>query len=192
MLVLPAAPTPHHSRSAAPCPPATRWSSVAVALLLAACAHSPQAAVPAPGLQGGPALWEPATASCDQEPTARPALERIGRELQPQGMALQATCTAGGGWVVQVQVLDGTKAHKVVRGPLADGQAVDMGTPSGAVLSGAAAGASGFSPDVLHNRQWLRTLMARHQFDNLPDAWWHFAQRGAPPAQPADTDLAAR
>jgi D-alanyl-D-alanine dipeptidase len=99
-------------------------------------------------------------------------------------MALQATCNAAsGGWVVQVQVVDGTKAHKVVHGPLADGQAVDMGTP---------AGASGFSPDVLHNRQWLRALMARHQFDNLPDAWWHFAQRGVPPAQAADTDLAAR
>ena len=108
-------------------------------------------------------------------------------------MALQATCnTASGGWVVQVQVVDGTKAHKVVRGPLADGQAVDMGTPAGAARSEAAAGASGFSPDVLHNRQWLRALMARHQFDNLPDAWWHFAQRGVPPAQAADTDLAAR
>jgi len=45
---------------------------------------------------------------------------------------------------------------------------------------------------VLHNRQWLRALMARHQFNNLPDAWWHFAQRGVPPAQAADTDLAAR
>ncbi len=139
-------------------------------------------------------LWEPAaTAPCDREPAARPALERIGRELQSQGMALQATCnTTSGGWVVQVQVVDGSKAHKVVRGPLADGQAVDMGTPVGAARSEAAAGASGFSPDVLHNRQWLRALMARHQFDNLPDAWWHFAQRGVPPAQAADTDLAAR
>jgi len=51
-----------------------------------------------------------------------------------------------------------------------------MGTPAGAARSEAAAGATGFSPDVLHNRQWLRALMARHQFDNLPDAWWHFAQ----------------
>ena len=108
-------------------------------------------------------------------------------------MALQANCNAAsGGWVVQVQVVDGTKAHKVVRGPLADGQAVDMGTPAGAARSEAAAGVTGFSPDVLHNRQWLRALMARHQFDNLPDAWWHFAQRGLPPVQAADTDLAAR
>ncbi len=194
MPVLPTTSQPRRLNPSVALPPATRWSSVAMALLLAACVHSPQAAVPSPGLQGGPTLWEHAAiAPCDRAPTARPALERIGRELQSQGIALQATCNAAsGGWVVHVRVVDGTKAHKVVRGPLADGQAVDMGTPAGAARSEAAAGASGFSPDVLHNRQWLRELMARHQFDNLPDAWWHFAQRGVPPAQAADTDLAAR
>ena len=194
MLALPTTPTPRRLNSTAAIPPATCWSSVAVALLLSACAHSPQAAVPTPGLQSGAMPWgQTAISPCDKEPTAKPALERIGRELHSQGMALQANCNAAsGGWVVQVQVVDGTKAHKVVRGPLADGQAVDMGTPAGAVRSEAAAGATGFSPDVLHNRQWLRALMARHQFDNLPDAWWHFAQRGLPPAQAEDTALAAR
>ena len=194
MLALPTTLTPRRLNHTAAMPSATRYSSVAVALLLSACVHSPQAAVPAPGLQSGAMAWEPTAISpCDKEPTAKPALERIGRELQSLGMALQATCNAAtGGWVVQVQVVDGTKAHKVVRGPLADGQAVDMGTPAGAARSKAAAGATGFSPDVHHNRQWLRALMARHQFDNLPDAWWHFAQRGLPPAQAADTDLAAR
>ena len=194
MLASHTTPTPRRLNPTAAKPPATRWSSVAVALLLSACVHSPQAAVPTPGLQSGVMPWgQTAISPCDKEPTAKSALERIGRELQSQGMALQATCNAAsGGWVVQVQVVDGTKAHKVVRGPLADGQAVDMGTPAGAARSEAATGASGFSPDVLHNRQWLRALMARHQFDNLPDAWWHFAQRGLPPAQAADTDLAAR
>ena len=194
MLAFPTTPTPHRLNPTAAMPLATRWSSVAAALLLSACAHSPQAAVPTPGLQSGAMPWgQTAISPCDKEPTAKPALERIGRELQSQGMALQATCNAAsGGWVVQVQVVDGTKAHKVVRGPLADGQAVDMGTPAGAARAEAAAGATGFSPDVLHNRQWLRALMARHQFDNLPDAWWHFAQRGMPPTQAADTDLAAR
>ena len=194
MLAFPTTPTPHRLNPTAAMPLATRWSSVAVALLLSACAHNPQAAVPTPGLQSGAMPWgQTAISPCDKEPTAKPALERIGRELQSQGMALQATCNAAsGGWVVQVQVVDGTKAHKVVRGPLADGQAVDMGTPAGAARAEAAAGATGFSPDVLHNRQWLRALMARHQFDNLPDAWWHFAQRGLPPAQAAETDLAAR
>lgn len=109
-------------------------------------------------------------------------------------MALKATCqAASGGWVMQVRVTDGAKASKVVRGPLADGHDVDMGTPAGVRLAGApAAAAQGFSPDVQHNRQWLHALMARHQFDNLPDAWWHFAQRGVVPSQAAETDLAVR
>ena len=189
MMALPTTPTPRCLNSAAAMPPATRWSSVAAALLLSACAHSPQAAVPTPGLQSGAMPWgQTAISPCDKEPTAKPALERIGRELQSQGMALQANCNAAsGGWVVQVRVVDGTKAHKVVRGPLADGQAVDMGTPAGAVRSEAAAGATGFSPDVLHNRQWLRALMARHQFDNLQNAWWHFAHQAA--TQPAVTEV---
>ena len=159
MLALPTTPTPRRLNPTAAMPPATRWSSVAVALLLSACVHSPQAAVPTPGLQSGVMPWEQAAISpCDKEPTAKPALERIGRELQSQGMALQATCNAAsGGWVVQVQVVDGTKAHKVVRGPLADGQAVDMGTPAGAARSEAAAGATGLSPASGCVRSWRAT-----------------------------------
>ena len=198
MLALHTTPTPRRLNPIAAMPPATRWSSVAVALLLSACEHSPQAAVPTPGLQSGVMPWEQTAISpCDKEPTARPALERIGRELQSQGMALEATCNAArGGWVVQVQVVDGVRATKTVRGPLADGQAVDMGTPAGVGRANAALEARGFSPDVEHNRQWLRALMARHQFVNLPDAWWHFAQRGAGspggPEAGGETDLAAR
>ncbi|PJI96255.1 D-alanyl-D-alanine dipeptidase [Acidovorax sp. 69] len=176
------------------CPASTRWWSVAAALLLAACAHSPQAAVPPDG--AGTAVVVGASASalaCQEAPRVRPSLQRIAHELQAQGMVLQASCkAASGGWMVQVRVVDGVKARKVVRGPLADGGDVDMGTPSGVVLAGAPTGADGFSPDVQHNRQWLRALMARHQFDNLPDAWWHFAQPGVSPAQAADTDLAVR
>ena len=108
-------------------------------------------------------------------------------------MALTASChAASGAWVVQVRVVDGMKASKVVRGPLADGHDVDMGTPAGVQLAGAERGAEGFSPDVQHNRDWLRDLMARHQFDNPPNAWWHFAQRGGVPAALAETDIAAR
>ena len=198
MMAWPTTPTSRRLNPAAAMPPATRWSCVAVALLLSACAHSPQAAVPTPGLQSGAMPREQTAISpCDKEPTAKPALERIGRELQSQGMALQANCNAAsGGWVVQVQVVDGVRATKTVRGPLADGQAVDMGTPAGVGRANAALEARGFSPDVEHNRQWLRALMARHQFVNLPDAWWHFAQRGAGspggPEAGGETDLAAR
>lgn len=176
----------------------TRWSAVVTAVLLAACVHSPQAAVPAAtesvalGAASGTAS---AGSACRETQATRAALQGITQELQTQGLGFRATCKVGAqrsGWVVQVRVVDGMKASKVVRGPLADGHDVDMGTPPGVELAGAQPGAQGFSPDVQHNRDWLRSLMARHQFDNLPDAWWHFAQRGAAPAVSAETDLAAR
>lgn len=178
-----------------------RWPSAVAALALAACVHSPLAAVPEGSDAGRAAATSEAIsfepAACRETPQARAALEGIARELEAQGLALRAACHAGsgrGGWVVQVRVVDGLKASRVVRGPLADGHDVDMGTPAGVALAAAQPGQQNFSPDVQYNRQWLRQLMARHQFDNLPDAWWHFARRSAAP-QPhpeAETDLAAR
>ncbi|WP_255593417.1 M15 family metallopeptidase [Acidovorax sp. sic0104] len=175
----------------------TRWSSVATAVLLAACVHSPQAAVQttAEPLVSKTAAAEAPARGCAETPASRSALQGIAQELKAQGLAFRASCQvvqSRSGWVVQVRVVDGMKASQVVRGPLADGHDVDMGTPPGVELAGAQLGAQGFSPDVQHNRDWLRGLMARHQFDNLPTAWWHFAQRGASPASASDTDLAAR
>lgn len=192
--------TLRHPGRPAPWPRAAGCAGGIAALWLAACVHQPQAAVPAAGAigAGDPALAAsagPQRVLCGDDPATRTGLKRIAHELQTQGLTLQATCQApGGGWVVQVLVVDGMKARQVVRGPLADGQAVDMGTPSGSVQTGASASAPGYSPDVVHNRQWLHALMARHQFDNLPDAWWHFAQRqGEPAPGPADSaDLAVR
>ena len=199
-----ATPSSHHSLIAliARAPSAlisTRWSSVAVALVLAACAQGPQAAVQtyAGALSGESAgVASHNAVGCDSESSARVALKNVDAHLQAHGMALTATCPPNmNGWQVQVRVIDGLKASKVVRGPLADGQDVDMGTPAGVALTGASGDARGFSPDVQHNRAWLAALMARHRFDNLPDAWWHFAQRGpvAPGAvDAAHTDVAAR
>ncbi len=172
-----------------PAPAAPRWSSLVCAVLLAACGGSPHAAVS----QSQTVLSHAApVASCDAAGAARAALQRVADELREHGLELQASCAGTEpGWVVQVLVVDGLKASKIVRGPLADGQGVDMGTPAGVNQAGAGAAASGFSPDVQFNRHWLRATMARHQFDNAADAWWRFAQRGG--ATPgADTDLAAR
>src|SRR6218665_556636 len=171
--------------------------ALALAALLAACGHSPpQTALPPPG-PGRPVATEPAPgpAGCRQTPAARAALRGVALELQARGLALQVRCQEGNGGsggdrgnggdgssVVQLRVLDGIQARAVLRGPLADGQAVDMGPPCGVGSPGAAVRAGGFSPDVQYNREWLRALMARHQFDNLPDAWWHFAYRADPPA----------
>lgn len=164
------------------------WLSLAAAALLAACVQSPHAAVPQPVA----AVPSSATSVVQERgcgATGQPAaLRSVEDALKAQGMALKAQCNAQtGAWVVQVIVVDGMRASKVVRGPLADGGEVDMGTPAGVVATATQA----FSPDVHHNRQWLRALMARYQFDNLTDAWWHYAQRGAP-VEANDTDLAAR
>jgi D-alanyl-D-alanine dipeptidase len=29
-------------------------------------------------------------------------------------------------------------------------------------------------PDVQHNRRWLRSLMQRNGWKNLPEEWWHY------------------
>lgn len=88
--------------------------------------------------------------------------------------------------------MDGLRASKVVRGPLAEGEAVDMGAPAGVSSTPSANDHADFSPDVQHNRQWLRALMARHQFAHLPDAWWHFAYQPAQQSAVAEVDVAER
>lgn len=156
--------------------------SAVTGALLAACTlmSAGPASASALGDAGAPSV--PALdAGCTQTAGTRDSLGRIAQELRSQGMALEATCQpSAAGWVVKVRVVDGTRAARAVRGPLADGHEVDMGTPAGIPAAQAQSqAASGLSPDVQYNRQWLRALMARHQFDNVPRAWWLFAERGA-------------
>ena len=166
----------------------TRWSSMALALVLAACAQVPQAAV-----QTYAGASSAKVVGCDSASSTRAALRDIDAQLHDHGMALKSSCQPNmSGLQVQVRVIDGMKASKVVRGPLADGQDVDMGTPSGISSKASPGNSRTFSPDVLHNRAWLNALMARHRFENLPDAWWHFAQRDVTTPGSADTDVAAR
>lgn len=171
--------------------PTQRGAALGGALLaLALLCH----AVPASASAGGSVPPQPSAtldSGCSQTVGTRQSLARIAQELKAQGMALEAMCQPGQpGWMVRVRVVDGVRAAPFVRGPLADGHEVDMGTPAGAASARAQAHAAGFSPDVHHNRQWLRSLMARHQFDNLPRAWWLFAARGA--ARAGVSDVASR
>ena len=71
-------------------------------------------------------------------------------------------------------VLDARRASKLVRGPLADGIDVDMGTPFDMFDEQSHTDNTRQSPDVQHNRRWLRTLMEKHGWKNLPEEWWHF------------------
>ena len=71
-------------------------------------------------------------------------------------------------------VLNGKLASKHVHGPLADGIDADMGTPFDMFDEQSHTDNSKQSPDVQHNRRWLRTLMERHGWKNLPEEWWHY------------------
>lgn len=170
----------------------TCWLSLAAGLALAACVQGPQAAVSAQAPSPAPMAWDAAVEGCAGGERLRAALASARGELRAQGLVLKTACQASQGTLaVQVDVANGLLASQVVRGPLAEGEAVDMGTPAGVSSAAAADHSADFSPDVQHNRQWLRALMARHQFDNLPDAWWRFAHQAAPLVA-AEVDVAAR
>jgi D-alanyl-D-alanine dipeptidase len=77
-------------------------------------------------------------------------------------------------------VVDGPRAAKVVRGPLADGEEVDMGSPFDMFDARSHTDNAEMSPDVQHNRRWLRALLAQHGFRNLPEEWWHYTLADEP------------
>lgn len=60
------------------------------------------------------------------------------------------------------------------RGPLLPGGEVDMGTPFDLFDVKSHTDNPGFPESVRHNRQFLKDLMARHGFRNLPEEWWHY------------------
>lgn len=88
---------------------------------------------------------------------------------------------------VAVLVVDGVRAARTVRGPLADGELLDMGSAAPQAAPGRAqrvrAAAlvqppdDALSPDVLYNRAWLRTLMGREGLRAVPGRWWAFVPR---------------
>lgn len=77
-------------------------------------------------------------------------------------------------------VVDGVRARQALAGPLADGQEVDMGTPFDLFDERSHTDNADLPPDVQKNRQWLRALMQRHGWRNLPEEWWHFTLQGEP------------
>lgn len=74
------------------------------------------------------------------------------RELRGLGLALQAVCDHRQAQVgVRLLVLDSVRASEVLRGPLANGEPVDL---KGGVSA---------SPDVQFNVAWLEQVLQRHQ-----------------------------
>ncbi|NMM80548.1 hypothetical protein B2J86_06325, partial [Acidovorax sp. SRB_14] len=137
---------------------------------------------------GGPVAAAPAAPACLlTEPAAR-ALQSAQEELRAQGLSLKVlgcdgfpnalperSDTAPGTAVdLTLVVVRAQRASAAVRGPLAEGEEVDMGTPFGRLGAPAHTDHPALAPDVQHNRRWLRALLQRHGFRNLPQAWWHY------------------
>ena len=55
-----------------------------------------------------------------------------------------------------------------------------MGTPFDWFGAQSHTDATTLAPDVQYNRDWLRTLLQRHGFRNLPEEWWHYTLQNEP------------
>lgn len=75
------------------------------------------------------------------------------QELRVQGLALRVQCVDMRPQGVELVVRDSGRASAVLRGPLADGEPVEIGAGAGA------------SPDVQFNRAWLDQALLRHRVE---------------------------
>lgn len=75
---------------------------------------------------------------------------------------------------VRVLVVDSETAANFVRGPLADGEEVDMGDVHLGLPEEVAAQEPDVSPDVQFNRGWLAAVMQGRGWQAVPGHWWAF------------------
>lgn len=145
-----------------------------LAVLIAGCIQGPQS------FAGGRPLGGPST-GCAVASQQEANWRALVADLRAQGLALDAQCARKpDDWTVQLLVLDSDRASQVLRGPLADGEPVDMGDSPGT------AALAELSPDVLHNRRWLRAALLRHRFQPLSADGRHYS-----PAPPSTLEIAA-
>ena len=180
----------------------TGWAALGMAAAgLAGCAAlqpSPgkdttvvvQAAAQAPPAQAAPpSAWGKALQAkgCTlPDPAVGDRLEQLQRELEPlgleprlQGCVSLAGSEPGPALVLDAWVTDGRKAMAVVRGPLADGEALDLGLeagPQAAGLQKAGLQKVGLrpmpddqvSPDVQFNRRWWQGRLGAYGLQAVP------------------------
>ena len=149
-----------------------------------------QAAAQAPPAQAAPpSAWGKALQAkgCTlPDPAVGDRLEQLQRELEPlgleprlQGCVSLAGSEPGPALVLDAWVTDGRKAMAVVRGPLADGEALDLGLeagPQAAGLQKAGLQKVGLrsmpddqvSPDVQFNRRWWQGRLGAYGLQAVP------------------------
>nr|WP_254662118.1 hypothetical protein [Delftia sp. JD2] len=154
-----------------------------------------QAAVQAPPAQAAPpSAWSKALQAkgCTlPDPAVGDRLEQLQRELEPlgleprlQGCVSLAGSEPGPALVLDAWVTDGRKAMAVVRGPLADGEALDLGLEAGPQTAGLQAAGQQkaglqkvglrpmpddqVSPDVQFNRRWWQGRLGAYGLQAVP------------------------
>lgn len=154
-----------------------------------------QAAAQAPPAQAAPpSAWSKALQAkgCTlSDPAVGDRLEQLQRELEPlgleprlQGCVSLAWSEPGPALVLDAWVTDGRKAMAVVRGPLADGEALDLGLEAGLQTAGPQAAGQPkaglqkvglrpmpddqVSPDVQFNRRWWQGRLGAYGLQAVP------------------------
>lgn len=149
-----------------------------------------QAAFQAPLAQAAPpSAWGKALQSkgCTlPDPAVGDRLEQLQRELEPLGLEprLEGCVSLAGpeprlALVLDAWVTDGRKAMAVVRGPLADGEALDLGLEAGLQTAGLQKPGlqkvglrpmpdDQVSPDVQFNRRWWQGRLGAYGLQAVP------------------------
>lgn len=71
-------------------------------------------------------------------------------------------------------------ARTVLQGDLVQGQEVPMGTPFDWFGEASHTDSRAQPLPIQHNRRWLKTVMERHGWINLPEEWWHYTLKYEP------------
>ena len=139
--------------------------------------YRPQAAV------GDLLRWSRDTRPQSDDPAAKaayyPNLPKA--ELQQRGfITAQSSHSRGSAVDLTLVVTDAVRAAQVLQGPLAQGEDLDLGTPYGLMDASALGHSDAVSPDVKHNRAWLRGQMQQHGLVPEDGRWWHFKLQSEP------------
>ena len=102
-------------------------------------------------------------------------------QLEQRGFITPQTSHSRGSAVdLTLVVTDAVRAAQVLQGPLAQGEDLDLGTPYGLMDASALGNSDAVSPDVKHNRAWLRGQLQQHGLVPEDGRWWHFKLQNEP------------